>query len=42
MPSRISKIKNTDNKKCWLDLGQVELSYISAGSEKWYNPLEVV
>lgn len=42
MPSRLSKIKNTENNNCWLDLGQLELSYIAAGSIKWYNPLEVV
>ena len=32
---RMTKLKNTDNTKCWQDVEQQRLSFIAGGNTKW-------
>lgn len=37
IPTRIARIKETDNTKCWWGVDLLVLSYAAAGSIKWHN-----
>lgn len=37
IPTRIAKIKKTDDTKCWNDIDQLEFPYSVGGSVIWYQ-----
>lgn len=36
-PTRMDKIKETDNNNCWEETGKLEASCMVGGSMKWYS-----